>query len=97
VRATAVARLPEPLCDIPENELFEVLCVLTRSFTPDHLKSSARLDTGYLALAAQALLDYPLTFDRIAHEGREKAETSVPALFLQLRRRAKEKSSLQRR
>ncbi len=96
VRVNAAARLPEPLCDVPGNELFEVLCVLTRSFTPEHLKSSARLDTDYLALAAQALLDYPLSFDRIAQEGREMRDPSIPPLFVRLRRRAKEKSSLQR-
>lgn len=96
VRSAAASRLPEPLCDVPENDLFEVLCVLTRTFTPDHLKSSACLDTEYLALAAQALLDYPVTFDRIAQEGRTESDPCRPALFTRLRRRGKEKSGLQR-
>jgi len=97
VRATAVARLPAPLNDVPENDLFEVLCVVTRSLTPEHLKStSARLDTTYLALAAQALLDYPLTLDKIAREGRCETDARVLPLFARLRRRAKEKTGLQK-
>ena len=94
MRAAAVSRLPEPLNSVPPGEVFDLLCVLTRLMTPDHLKStSAPLETSYLVRAAQALLDYPVTFDKIA---REESERDALPFFVRLRRRAKEKSSLHR-
>lgn len=96
VRAGAVAQLPEPLNGVSPSEVFDLLCVLTRSLTPNHLKATSRpLEASYLASAAQALLDFPRTFDKLAGETRGGAD-SAPPLFIRLRRRAKEKSSLQR-
>jgi hypothetical protein len=98
VRAKAVAMLPTPLNDVPENDVFEVLCTVTRSLTPSHLNPtpSAQFNTTYLALGARALLDYPLTLDKIAQEERQEADCRMMPLFARLRRRAKEKSGLQR-
>jgi hypothetical protein len=98
VRASSVARLPPPLNDVAENDLFEVLCAVTRSLTPDHLQpaTSEQFDTACLALGARALLDYPATLDRVAREGREEADEAVLPFFAKLRRRAKEKAGIQK-
>jgi len=97
VRAKALARLPPPLNEVAAHDVFEVLCVVTRSVTPEHIKltTSAQFDTTYLALAAQVLLDYPATFDRLAEAGRNADHRILP-LFAKLRRRAKEKAGVQK-
>lgn len=96
IRAQAVARLPSPLNEVADHDVFEILCAVTRSLTPDHLNptTSAQFDTAYLALGAQALLDYPITLERAAHTGRR--DVGKAPLFSRLQRRAKGKSGLQR-
>lgn len=95
-RGEALSRLPAPLSELPANEVFELLCVVARATTPDHLNpKSGAFDNWYLARATQALLDYPKTFDQIAMEN-ASATDGTPPLHLRLRLRSREKSLLQR-
>lgn len=98
VRSRAIAKLPAPLSDVAAQDVFEVLCVVTRSVTPEHIKltTSAQFDTTYLALAAQMLLDYPRTLDRLAEAGRDEKDHRIVPLFAKLRRRAKQKAGIQK-
>jgi hypothetical protein len=98
VRARAVARLPPPLDGVAESDVFEILHVVTRSFTPDYLlpTASEHFDITDLALGARVLLDYPATLDRVAKDGRRNADPSIMPLFARLKRRAKEKAGVQK-
>ena len=97
VRGEAIRRLPHPLNDLPDNEVFDLLCVLTRATMPADLNlTSASFDAFYLSRAAKMLLGYPDAFDRFAADEAKQLSGDVLPLFRRLRRRAREKSRLQR-
>ncbi|KQZ30995.1 hypothetical protein ASD47_17690 [Caulobacter sp. Root1472] len=57
---------------------------------------SAEVAAIQLALAAQVLLDYPATIDRVAQEGSTEVDPRVFPLFLRVRRRGRGKDGIQK-
>lgn len=98
LNAKALARLPQPFRDVAPHDLFEVLHILVRSLTPDNKEAavSAEVAAIQLALAAQVLLDYPATIDRVAQEGSTEVDPRVFPLFLRVRRRGRGKDGIQK-